>query len=96
MFEREMHAPGAIRRARGLRSRMNLHERLPEVALRDIERTAWLEGQGLLPLPLAAEAIGEVPEVAGAELKLIKDCGHLPMFEKEAEFVAAITQFCLA
>jgi very-short-patch-repair endonuclease len=23
-----------------------VHERLPEVALRDIERTAWLEGQG--------------------------------------------------
>ena len=24
-----------------------------------------------------------------AQWKLIKDCGHLPMFEKEAEFVAA-------
>ncbi len=87
---REMHAPGAVRRARGLRERMNypeqklwkelrkldahirrqapigkyvtdfachskrvvieveggVHERLPEVALRDIERTAWLESQG--------------------------------------------------
>ena len=34
--------------------------------------------------------------IAGAELKLIKDCGHLPMFEKEAEFVEAITKFCLS
>lgn len=84
------HAPGAVKRARGLRARMNypeqklwkelrkldahirrqapigsyvadfachskkvvieveggVHERLPEVALRDIQRTAWLEGQG--------------------------------------------------
>lgn len=84
------HAPGAVKRARGLRTRMNypeqllwkqlrkldahirrqapigryvadfachskkvvieveggVHERLPEVALRDIERTAWLESQG--------------------------------------------------
>lgn len=29
-----------------------------------------------------------------AELKLIPDCGHLPMFEKEAEFVEAVSQFC--
>ena len=84
------HAPGAMRRARGLRARMNypeqrlwkelrkldahirrqapigkyvadfachskrlvieveggVHEVFAEVALRDIERTAWLEGQG--------------------------------------------------
>jgi len=90
MFEHASHAAGAVRRARGLRSRMNfpeqrlwkelrkldahirrqapigryvadfachskrvvieveggVHERLPEVALRDIERTAWLEAQG--------------------------------------------------
>ncbi|MDB5446105.1 MAG: hypothetical protein JWQ97_1422 [Phenylobacterium sp.] len=90
MFEHASHRPGAVRRARGLRARMNLperllwerlrkldahirrqapvgrfiadfachskrlvieveggvHERLAEVALRDIERTAWLEGQG--------------------------------------------------
>src|SRR5262245_19306960 len=31
-----------------------------------------------------------------AELKLIKNCGHLPMFEKEAEFVQAIQEFALA
>lgn len=29
-----------------------------------------------------------------AELKLIRDCGHMPMFEKEQEFVEAITKFC--
>ena len=29
-----------------------------------------------------------------AELKLIPDCGHLPMFEKEAEFVETVAQFC--
>jgi len=29
-----------------------------------------------------------------AELKLIPNCGHLPMFEAEAEFVATIAQFC--
>jgi pimeloyl-ACP methyl ester carboxylesterase len=31
-----------------------------------------------------------------AELKLIPDCGHLPMFEKEAEFVEAVRRFCAA
>ena len=31
-----------------------------------------------------------------AQWKLIPDCGHLPMFEKEAEFVEAVTSFCLA
>jgi hypothetical protein len=30
---------------------------------------AWLEGAGILPLPLAREPLGEVPEVAGANLK---------------------------
>jgi pimeloyl-ACP methyl ester carboxylesterase len=28
-----------------------------------------------------------------AELKLIADCGHLPMFEKEAEFVKTVADF---
>lgn len=32
--------------------------------------------------------------IKGAELKTIKDCGHLPMFEKEAEFVETIMKFC--
>lgn len=29
-----------------------------------------------------------------AELKLIPNCGHLPMFEAEAEFVETIAKFC--
>jgi pimeloyl-ACP methyl ester carboxylesterase len=29
-----------------------------------------------------------------AELKLIADCGHLPMFEREAEFVETVAKFC--
>jgi pimeloyl-ACP methyl ester carboxylesterase len=32
--------------------------------------------------------------IAGSELKLIKNCGHAPMFEKEAEFVDIISEFC--
>jgi pimeloyl-ACP methyl ester carboxylesterase len=30
-----------------------------------------------------------------AEWKIIPECGHLGMFEKEAEFVEAVTRFCL-
>jgi pimeloyl-ACP methyl ester carboxylesterase len=29
-----------------------------------------------------------------AELKLLADCGHLPMFEREAEFVETVANFC--
>jgi pimeloyl-ACP methyl ester carboxylesterase len=29
-----------------------------------------------------------------AELKLIADCGHMPMFEREQEFVEAVAAFC--
>lgn len=31
--------------------------------------------------------------IAGAELKLLKNCGHLPMFEREREFVDELTRF---
>lgn len=31
-----------------------------------------------------------------AQLHLIKECGHLPMFEKEAEFVDVVQRFCTA
>jgi pimeloyl-ACP methyl ester carboxylesterase len=34
--------------------------------------------------------------IKGSELKLIPNCGHLPMFEKEGDFVEALTQFCQA
>jgi 2-hydroxy-6-oxonona-2,4-dienedioate hydrolase len=52
----------------------------------------WGENDRLVP-PAYGEAYRRL--ISGAEMKLIKDCGHLPMFEKEAEFVEAITKFCL-
>ncbi len=51
----------------------------------------WGDHDRLVP-PAYGEAYRK--GIAGAELKLIKDCGHLPMFEKEAEFVETITRFC--
>jgi pimeloyl-ACP methyl ester carboxylesterase len=51
----------------------------------------WGDHDHLVP-PAYGEAYRKlIPE---AELKTIKDCGHLPMFEKEAEFVDIITKFC--
>ena len=32
--------------------------------------------------------------IQGSQLKLFPQCGHLPMFEREAEFVKAIADFC--
>jgi pimeloyl-ACP methyl ester carboxylesterase len=32
--------------------------------------------------------------IQGSQLKLIANCGHLPMFEREAEFVEAVAEFC--
>jgi pimeloyl-ACP methyl ester carboxylesterase len=32
--------------------------------------------------------------IKGAEMETIPNCGHLPMFEKEAEFVEALVRFC--
>jgi pimeloyl-ACP methyl ester carboxylesterase len=53
----------------------------------------WGEHDRLVP-PAYGEAYRRcLPQ---AELKLIKDCGHLPMFEKEAEFVDLLTRFALA
>jgi pimeloyl-ACP methyl ester carboxylesterase len=45
---------------------------------------------------LVPPAYGEAyrRHIPGAELKLIPDCGHLPMFEREAEFVRIIADFC--
>jgi pimeloyl-ACP methyl ester carboxylesterase len=45
---------------------------------------------------LVPPAYGEAyrKHIPGAELKLIPDCGHLPMFECEAEFVKLIADFC--
>ena len=52
----------------------------------------WGDHDMLVP-PAYGEAYQKA--IPGAELKLIKNCGHLPMFEKEAEFVDAVTSFCL-
>jgi pimeloyl-ACP methyl ester carboxylesterase len=52
----------------------------------------WGDHDRLVPPAYGAEY---QKHIAGAELKIIKDCGHLPMFEKEAEFVETITKFCL-
>ncbi|MBI3407862.1 MAG: alpha/beta hydrolase [Planctomycetes bacterium] len=51
----------------------------------------WGEHDRLVP-PAYGEAYHK--HIRGSELKLIKDCGHLPMFEKEAEFVEMIARFC--
>src|SRR5262245_65073533 len=51
----------------------------------------WGANDKLVP-PAYAE--GYRQGIAGAELKLIPNCGHLPMFEKEAEFVEMIAKFC--
>jgi len=53
----------------------------------------WGDDDRLVP-PSYAEAYRKcLPQ---AELKLIPQCGHLAMFEKEAEFVAEIMRFCMA
>jgi pimeloyl-ACP methyl ester carboxylesterase len=51
----------------------------------------WGEYDQLVP-PAYGEAYRN--HIPGAQLKLIRNCGHLPMFEKEAEFVATIADFC--
>jgi pimeloyl-ACP methyl ester carboxylesterase len=45
---------------------------------------------------LVPPAFGEAyhKHLPHAQMKLIADCGHLPMFEKEQEFVEAIAAFC--
>jgi pimeloyl-ACP methyl ester carboxylesterase len=50
----------------------------------------WGDHDRLVP-PAYGEAYRKL--IPGAELKLIKDCGHLPMFEKEGEFVETIANF---
>jgi pimeloyl-ACP methyl ester carboxylesterase len=53
----------------------------------------WGDNDKLVP-PAFGQAYHKL--IAGSQMKLIKDCGHLPMFEKEAEFVDTISRFCLA
>ncbi len=51
----------------------------------------WGANDRLVP-PAYGEAYRK--HIAGAELKLIPECGHLPMFEREAEFVKLVADFC--
>jgi pimeloyl-ACP methyl ester carboxylesterase len=53
----------------------------------------WGASDKLVP-PAYGEAYRR--HIAGAELKLMANCGHLPMFEREAEFVSMISSFCKA
>ncbi|MCI0380761.1 MAG: alpha/beta hydrolase [Gemmataceae bacterium] len=53
----------------------------------------WGDNDKLIP-PAYGDAYKK--HIEGAELKLIKNCGHLPMFEKESEFVELIGRFCAA
>jgi pimeloyl-ACP methyl ester carboxylesterase len=45
---------------------------------------------------LVPPAYGEAYQrhIPGSQLKLLPECGHLPMFEREAEFVQTIADFC--
>ena len=51
----------------------------------------WGENDKLVP-PAYAEAYHK--HLPHAELQLIPECGHLPMFECETPFVEAVTKFC--
>jgi pimeloyl-ACP methyl ester carboxylesterase len=51
----------------------------------------WGDDDRLVP-PAYGEAYQKL--IPNAELKLIKDCGHVLMFEKEAEFGELIANFC--
>jgi pimeloyl-ACP methyl ester carboxylesterase len=51
----------------------------------------WGEHDRLVP-PAYGEAYKQY--LPHAELKFIAGCGHLPMFEREREFVDAVMQFC--
>jgi len=53
----------------------------------------WGEHDRLVP-PRYGDAYRQ--HLPHAEMKRIKDCGHLAMFEKEAEFVHEVTSFCQA
>ena len=50
------------------------------------------ESDGLVPPAYAKEYHRLIP---GSRLHIFKQCGHLPMFEKEAEFVEVVGKFCM-
>jgi pimeloyl-ACP methyl ester carboxylesterase len=51
----------------------------------------WGESDRLVPPSYGKAYLQHIP---GAELKLLPQCGHLPMFEKEKEFVETVAAFC--
>jgi pimeloyl-ACP methyl ester carboxylesterase len=51
----------------------------------------WGESDRMVP-PAYAELYHKL--IPGSKLHVIKECGHLPMFEKEKEFVEVISGFC--
>ena len=51
----------------------------------------WGDDDKLVP-PAYGEAYHRC--IPGSQLKLIPQCGHLPMFERESEFVETIADFC--
>ena len=51
----------------------------------------WGDHDRLVPPSYGREYQKALPH---AEWQVIPDCGHLGMFEKEAEFVEAVTRFC--
>ena len=51
----------------------------------------WGEHDKLVP-PAYGKAYAE--KIRGAEFKTIAKCGHMPMFEREAEFVDMVEGFC--
>jgi pimeloyl-ACP methyl ester carboxylesterase len=53
----------------------------------------WGDNDRLVP-PAYGEAYRK--HLPQSEMKIIPNCGHLAMFEKEAEFVEAVTTFCSA
>jgi pimeloyl-ACP methyl ester carboxylesterase len=70
-----------------------LHD--PKLArrLRRIDRPTlvlWGDRDPLLPLAYAERYRDLIPN---AELRLIRDCGHLPQLEQGREFVAAVSEF---
>jgi pimeloyl-ACP methyl ester carboxylesterase len=51
----------------------------------------WGDHDRLVPPAYGKAYLQHLPH---AEFKLIPDCGHVLMFEKEAEFVEAVARFC--
>ena len=51
----------------------------------------WGAHDRLIPPAYGKEYQKYLPQ---AEVKLLAGCGHLPMFEREAEFVEAVARFC--